>query len=200
LAETERALRAKEREVAAAQRLLTGMGAKRPLPLLDSLRIASPCKAQWEEMVGDERVRFCGQCSKNVYNLSAMSREDAEELVRAKEGNLCARMVQRSDGTVMSADCPVGARKKRVRRTAIAVVSGGLIASGVLSVSTARIGEVHPEVRPVQGEHVMGALFVKPPPAHDTPPSAEPAPLPSRVTPEALGRTTLGTVQATKSR
>src|SRR3954452_5823731 len=42
----------------------------RALPLLESIRIASPCKANWDDMVGDERARFCGQCAKNVYNLS----------------------------------------------------------------------------------------------------------------------------------
>jgi hypothetical protein len=83
-------------------------------------------------MIGDERVRFCGQCAKNVYNLSALSREDAEELIHAKDGDLCARMYQRADGTVMTADCPVGARRKRVRRAAVAAVSGGIMATGFL--------------------------------------------------------------------
>jgi hypothetical protein len=190
MAETLRELDAKEREVAAAKTLLAGMGAKRPLPVLDALRIASPCKARWEEMVGDDRVRFCGQCSKNVYNLSAMSRADAEDLVQAKESNLCARMVQRSDGTVITGDCPVGARKKRIRRTAITVVSGGLIASGILSASTARLGGGH--------STVMGGISVGHPVTQDTPPSVAPTPLTPLVPHEALGHTTLGTVRATK--
>src|SRR6516162_8887116 len=37
------------------------------------LRVASPCPADWNAMQGDDRVRFCGQCEKNVYNLSAMT-------------------------------------------------------------------------------------------------------------------------------
>src|SRR5262245_30602687 len=39
---------------------------------LARLRIASPCSADWDEMTGDDRVRFCGRCRKNVYNLSEM--------------------------------------------------------------------------------------------------------------------------------
>lgn len=34
--------------------------------LLESIRIAAPCKADWNAMTGDERVRFCGQCKLNV--------------------------------------------------------------------------------------------------------------------------------------
>jgi hypothetical protein len=113
LAHVQRELVDKEREVLMAKELLTGMGSKRTL--LDSLRVASPCNASWDDMVGDERVRFCGQCSKNVYNLSAMSRDEAEAVVRAKEGDLCARMLRRIDGTVVTTDCPVGLRKRRAR-------------------------------------------------------------------------------------
>ena len=29
------------------------------LPLLDSVRIATPCDARWENMCGDERKRRC---------------------------------------------------------------------------------------------------------------------------------------------
>src|SRR4051812_43681240 len=36
---------------------------------LDSLTVASPCSANWAEMTGDDRSRFCGKCEKNVYNL-----------------------------------------------------------------------------------------------------------------------------------
>jgi len=91
---------------------------------LEGLRIASPCKANWNDMVGDERVRFCGQCSKNVYNFSAMTRSEATALVKERTGELCVRMYKREDGTVMTADCPVGAKKKVVRR--LALVGAGL--------------------------------------------------------------------------
>src|SRR5688572_20020017 len=36
---------------------------------LTQIRVASPCRARWDEMEGDERVRFCGHCQKNVYHL-----------------------------------------------------------------------------------------------------------------------------------
>src|SRR3954470_21286957 len=94
------------------------------LPVLDNLRIATPCNADWDDMVGDARVRFCGKCEKNVYDLSAMTRADAESLVREKEGRLCVRFYQRADGTVLPADCPAGVRKQRLRRRIWASLSG----------------------------------------------------------------------------
>lgn len=79
--------------------------------LLANVRIASPCSARWEDMEGDERSRFCLHCSKNVYNLSAMSAQAATELIRQTEGRLCGRYYQRADGTMLTADCPVGAER-----------------------------------------------------------------------------------------
>ena len=35
---------------------------------LQDIRIASPCPADWDKMVGDERVRHCSECNFNVYN------------------------------------------------------------------------------------------------------------------------------------
>src|SRR4051794_34167957 len=69
-----------EGELDLLQKKLAGMATRRALPILDSVRIASPCTASWDAMTGDDQVRFCGQCEKNVYNLSGMAREDAERL------------------------------------------------------------------------------------------------------------------------
>ena len=45
---------------------------------LHDMRVAAPCRASWEKMAGDERVRFCEECALNVYNLSAMTAQEAE--------------------------------------------------------------------------------------------------------------------------
>jgi hypothetical protein len=81
--------------------------------ILTQIRVASPCNAAWDQMDGDERSRFCRACSKHVYNLSEMSRTEAEALVREKEGRLCVRFYRRRDGTVLTDNCPVGLRAMR---------------------------------------------------------------------------------------
>ena len=75
---------------------------------LDRITIASPCSASWDEMEGDDCVRSCDHCRLHVFNLSAMSQREAENLIARTEGRLCARFYQRSDGTVITKDCPMG--------------------------------------------------------------------------------------------
>jgi hypothetical protein len=78
---------------------------------LANVRIASPCNARWADMDGNERSRFCRSCTKQVYNLSEMTAQEAADLIRARGGKLCARFYQRADGTMLTADCPVGAER-----------------------------------------------------------------------------------------
>jgi len=44
--------------------------------------------------VQEERFQFVG--------------DDAEALIKAKNGDMCARLYRRADGTVLTEDCPVG--------------------------------------------------------------------------------------------
>ncbi len=106
------------------------------LTILDEISIASPCEADWAEMAGDHRVRFCSSCSKHVYNIMAMTAEEASTLILESEGKLCARIYRRSDGTVLTADCPVGrgriSKRRRFRRVlTLGVVVPGLMVAGV---------------------------------------------------------------------
>ena len=92
---------------------------------LDHVRIAAPCSADWDSMFGNERVRFCAQCKLNVYNLSEMTKADAEVLIARAEDRLCIRYYRRRDGSIMTQNCPVGLRaiKRRLSRVASAVGS-----------------------------------------------------------------------------
>ncbi len=102
---------------------------------LDNIRVASPCPADWDQMFGDDRTRFCSDCKLNVYNLSGMTREEAESLLINAEGRVCVRFYRRADGTVLTANCPVGwaAVKRRVSGAATAAVSMVIgFATGVL--------------------------------------------------------------------
>ncbi len=82
---------------------------------LDDLRIATPCPISWEQMTGDDRVRFCDHCQLNVYNIAELTRTEAESLIASTEGRLCGRLYRRADGSVLTKDCPVGLRALRKR-------------------------------------------------------------------------------------
>jgi hypothetical protein len=90
---------------------------------LDHLRIASPCPTRWEQMNGDDRVRFCELCNLHVYNIAELTAREAKSLITNTEGRICARLYRRADGTVITKDCPVGLRaiRRHVARVAGAV-------------------------------------------------------------------------------
>jgi hypothetical protein len=150
--------------------------APRQLPVLEDIRIASPCHARWDEMSGDEQARFCGGCKKNVYNLSAMTREAAEALVRAREGDLCVRFYRRADGTVLTADCSVGVRRRRVHLVAAAGAVAAL-AAGAVAAAFAQQGA------PARVDHVVqGGVSAMPTDTLPTVPTTTRAEVPTGAT------------------
>lgn len=96
---------------------------------LDKVRVAAPCNANWDAMIGNDRSRFCGQCNLNVYNLSSMTRSEAEAFIARSEGRLCVRFYRRADGSIITENCPVGLRALRRRVSSFSRA----IASAVLS-------------------------------------------------------------------
>jgi len=95
--------------------------------LLSNVNVAAPCAASWDRMTGDDRARFCSLCQKNVYNLSALTAAEVKALIQEKEGKLCGRFYRRSDGTMLTADCPVGLRNMARRLRALSVAAAGLL-------------------------------------------------------------------------
>lgn len=105
---------------------------------LNNLKVASPCSQDWEGMMGDNRKRYCGECKLNVYNLSGMSKTEAENLIMNAEGRLCVRFYKRADGSVITQNCPVGWAKVKQRTRVFATAAFSLIISlfsGLLFVS-----------------------------------------------------------------
>jgi hypothetical protein len=102
------------------------------LPLLQRIQIAAPCHERWEDMTGDERTRHCASCNLDVHNIAGMTEADAEALLGtafnddgSSKGRLCARIYRRADGTVLTANCPIGlaALRAKARRGAVRVAA-----------------------------------------------------------------------------
>lgn len=89
---------------------------------LSNLRLGFACKERWDDMVGDDRVRACGACDKQVFNLSSMTRAQAEALLATRGIKPCVRFYRRPDGTVMTSDCPSGVPRRSPR---LAVIAAG---------------------------------------------------------------------------
>lgn len=78
----------------------------RSLPILASLRLVRGCDVPWDAMVGDARVRHCGVCDREVYDLTAMDPDEIEAFLAArKEALPCMRLHRRRDGRVQAGVC-----------------------------------------------------------------------------------------------
>jgi hypothetical protein len=155
-----------------------GEGAtRRALPMLERVYIASPCSVPWESMSGDERARLCASCNKTVYDVSAMTRDEAESLLTAKGTDACLRIFRRFDGTVITADCPVGVeKKKRARRRG--AIAGALAATAAATAgfaltqrsATSAAPTAHARTTPTPDGLQMppGAIAITPEPPPET--------------------------------
>jgi hypothetical protein len=111
---------------------------------LKNVRVAAPCNVDWDTMIGNDRMRFCGQCNLNVYNLSSMTRTAAENLIAGNEGRLCVRFYRRADGSILTQNCPVGLRalhrrlksvSKAIATTVLSFLAGLGFYEGLLALS-----------------------------------------------------------------
>lgn len=137
---------------------------------VDRIEIASPCTADWGEMLGDDRVRFCGSCEKHVYDLGALTRPEIHALIEETEGVFCGRVYRRGDGTVLTADCPVGlAEKARLlakraarRMLAMAALLAVSLLSGAFGFFSARGQKAcdvfRPRIEAWTGTHTLGEM------------------------------------------
>jgi len=98
---------------------------------LDMIEVRTPCSVPWDSMRGGDHVRHCGQCKQNVYQLSTLSKDEAEDLIRQREGKLCVRFYRRPDGSVVTRDCAA------VRWSRAVWNAGAFVAFGICTVFAA---------------------------------------------------------------
>lgn len=104
--------------------------------MLERVRIGTPCRASWEDMVGDDVVRHCARCGKDVYDLASMTTSEAEALLARDGETPCVRLRRRRDGRVVTSDCPppswserTGARLATAGAAAAVAIAGGVVAA-----------------------------------------------------------------------
>lgn len=81
------------------------------------ITVAQPCSEAWEQLRGNDQIRFCQRCEKHVHNLSAMTEDQVETLFRTST-DLCIRAVVNDDGTRVTLPCaalrgPAPPRRRR---------------------------------------------------------------------------------------
>jgi hypothetical protein len=94
-----------------------------------NLILSSPCPKRWTDLVGNDRIRYCGDCKLNVYNLAIMRPAEIEALFRKTGGRLCGQLYVRNDRTATLRDCPPG--RSGVLRRRIAKAAAAFLALAV---------------------------------------------------------------------
>ena len=132
--------------------------------VLDRVYLETPCSSDWVSMEGNERVRYCSECNRQVHNLSAITKREAEELLTNADGKLCGRFDRDDRGNMITADrsgqhssC---VRLPRFARTAIAAFLGvGVIGqANVFSDSNGVIADrLTPSGMSAERTHTRGA-------------------------------------------
>lgn|GEM_PF-1132399 len=99
------------------------------MDLEDIAKVASPCRVPWSSMSGDDKIKHCRQCKLDVYNLSSMSKDKALDFLAAAEGKerTCISFYRRSDGTIITRDCPQGAARMRTMVYGLLRMIAGLV-------------------------------------------------------------------------
>lgn len=94
--------------------------------LIENFTVAKPCGIDWDTMTGDDKVRLCGQCDRNVHNISGMSEEQAALLIQKRNAErVCIYYRRNADGSIHIDNCPE--MLKPVRNKIYAIIAGVLI-------------------------------------------------------------------------
>ena len=141
--------------------------------LLPRLTVATPCTADWNAMPGDDRVRSCGDCGRNVYNIAALTRRQVYRLIETHEGKPpCLRIFRRPDGTIVMRRCLAGvhaaARSVWLHACAYAAMAAAFWTNVLLGRQL-----IHPS--PLATSQAAPASTMAPAPAAEPPPASRPS-------------------------
>ncbi len=105
----------------------------------DDYKLAKPkCPFVWAD--GDmtkDRVRYCTECSSQVYNFAGFDMAEAQSLIFKRENRENAPLYKREDGKFMTNDCPIAVKKStRTRPCSLAVPALALILLVVMMVAS----------------------------------------------------------------
>lgn len=117
------------------------------------LKILSPCEESWEIMEGNDKVRFCSRCQKDVHNISSMTKEEAIELAFKSEGRLCVRYYKKSSGAIKFVP-PVLESENKLEKSPLMRFAAGLFFAAALTSQS----PVMAQTTPLEANLALAAL------------------------------------------
>lgn len=82
--------------------------AHEPEAVMDQIELQFTCERSWDDLDGhDGAVRRCEECKHDIYNVTSMSRDEAHEFLRGRDGQRTCIAYERSPtGRTLHADDP----------------------------------------------------------------------------------------------
>jgi len=119
------------------------------------LRITAPCPMKWSELAGDERRRYCGQCSLHVLNAAALTAREAREVLTTATQRVCMRVEYDALGRPIHSDSARAYADARAPSTGLRRLArwAASAAAGVLAACT---GSSTPTCPPAQPGAAIG--------------------------------------------
>ncbi len=101
--------------------------------LSNQLKIENPCSANWDQMIGNDWVRFCEHCQLTVNDLTPLTPKRVQRLIADSKGRLCVRYRVSREGTPILKAVPQQLHQIRKR---VSKLAAGAFTT-VLSISSA---------------------------------------------------------------
>ncbi len=95
--------------------------------LSNQLKIKNPCSANWDQMIGNDWVRFCEHCQLTVNDLTPLTPKRVRRLIADAKGRLCVRYQQGPDGNILLK--PVAQQLHQIRRRISKFATGAFTAT-----------------------------------------------------------------------
>lgn len=73
---------------------------------LNNLAIVSPCSIDWQDLSGDDRIRYCSDCNLHVHNFAAMTSGEIDLLMQSDSNRVCGR-ITRFEGAIITKDSKI---------------------------------------------------------------------------------------------
>lgn len=119
--------------------------------------------------MGDTRQRFCESCKRSVHDLSALTRKQAEHLLKACPEGLCGRIACNENGNMIFQPEPQPALRHMVRVSLLAIsgYASHAFASADVNSCSVELRVVDPANSNVPGAHVTFSRADKPGPPRE---------------------------------
>ncbi len=112
--------------------------------LSKQLKIKNPCSANWDQMIGNDWVRFCEHCHLTVNDLTPLTPKRVHRLIADSKGRLCVRYRVTREGTPILKAVPQQLHQIRKR---VSKFAAGAFTT-MLSISSATSQPVTNSLRP----------------------------------------------------